>query len=61
MAEKNTLTIRLVKSPIGAKRNHIACVRGLGLTRLGQQREVLDTPAIRGMINTVRHLVKIIR
>jgi ribosomal protein L30 len=32
-------------------------VRGLGFHRMGEVREVIDTPSTRGMVNTVRHLV----
>jgi len=53
-----TLKVTLVKSPIGAKPEHRACVRGLGLKRLNQTVELPDTPAIRGMINRVSYLVK---
>jgi large subunit ribosomal protein L30 len=49
--------VKLVKSPIGAKSNHVATVQGLGLKRRGQVRELIDTPSTRGMVNTVRHLV----
>ncbi len=55
-----TFKIKLTKSPIGAKANHIGCVRGLGLSRTGQVRALVDTPATRGMVNTVRHLVTVI-
>lgn len=53
-----TLKVKLVKSPIGAKPDHRACVRGLGLRRLNHAVEVADTPAIRGMINKVSYLVR---
>ncbi len=53
-----TLKVTLVKSPIGSKQPHRACVRGLGLRRLNQTVELPDTPAIRGMINRVSYLVK---
>jgi large subunit ribosomal protein L30 len=49
--------VKLFKSPIGAKHNHVATVKGLGLKRIGQVREIIDTPSSRGMVNTVRHLV----
>ena len=58
MANK-TLTVTLVKSPISAKAAHQATVKGLGLKRMHQTRELEDTPAVRGMINAVRHLVKV--
>jgi len=49
--------VKLVKSPIGAKGSHVATVQGLGLKKMGQVREIIDTPSTRGMVNTVRHLV----
>ena len=47
-----------IKSVIGIRESHRACVRGLGLRRLNQTVEVEDTPAVRGMINKVYYLVK---
>ena len=60
MAKANAkmLKVTLVRSPIGTKRAHRACVRGLGLRRLRQTVEVIDTPATRGLIDTVAYLVK---
>ena len=58
MAEGKTIKVTLVKSVIGTKPAHRACVRGLGLRRLNHTVEVLDTPAIRGMINRVSYLLK---
>jgi len=55
---KKTVKVTLVKSPISAKKNHQATVRGLGLKRMHQTRELEDTPAVRGMITKVAHLVK---
>jgi len=54
-----TLKVTLIKSPISAKAAHQATVRGLGLKRMRQTRELVDTPAVRGMINKVAHLVKV--
>ena len=54
-----TLKVTLVRSPIGTKQNHRHCVRGLGLRKLHQTVEVEDTPAVRGMINTVNYLLKL--
>ncbi len=51
------LKVTLVKSIIGTKQDHRATVRGLGLRRRHQTVELIDTPAIRGMINKVRYLV----
>ena len=59
-AEHKTLRVKLVKSPIGAKKNHVASVRGLGLHRMHETVELKDTPEVRGMINCVNHLVKVV-
>jgi len=59
MAEAKTVKVTLIKSPIGAKRNHVASVRGLGLRRMHQTVELTDTPEVRGMINCVNFLVKV--
>jgi len=48
-----------VKSPIGALKNHKACVTGLGLRRIRHTVEVEDTPSVRGMINKISHLVEV--
>jgi large subunit ribosomal protein L30 len=53
------IKVTLVKSVIGTKPQHRACVRGLGLRRLNHTVEVLDTPANRGMINRVSYLLKL--
>ncbi|MCI3951599.1 MAG: ribosomal protein [Burkholderiales bacterium] len=50
--------VTLVKSLIGTRPEHRACVRGLGLRRLNHTVEVVDTPATRGMVNSVAYLVK---
>jgi large subunit ribosomal protein L30 len=53
-----TVKVTLVRSPIGTKQSHRACVRGLGLRKIRQTVELADTPAIRGMIDRVAYLVK---
>ena len=60
MADKKTLTVKLVRSPIGTKTSHRATVRGLGLRQLGSERVLEDTPAVRGMINKVSYLVQVL-
>ena len=60
MAEGKKIKVTLVRSLIGTKGEHRACVRGLGLRRIRHTVEVLDTPANRGMINKVSYLVKIV-
>ena len=57
MAEK--LKITLVKSPIGAVPKQKATVAALGLTKLNKTVEMSDNGAVRGMIQSVRHLVKV--
>ena len=52
------IKVTLVRSPIGTKQAHRACVRGLGLKKIRQTVELADTPATRGLINTVSYLVK---
>ncbi len=54
-----TLKVTLMKSPIGFNRNQEAVVRGLGLRRIRHTVELKDTPATRGMIHKVRHLVEV--
>lgn len=57
MAERK-IKVTLVKSVIGTKQDHRATVRGLGLRRINHSAELLDTPAVRGMIKKVAYLVK---
>ncbi|MES2562315.1 MAG: 50S ribosomal protein L30 [Pseudomonadota bacterium] len=56
--DAKTIKVKLVKSLIGTKPEHRACVRGLGLRRMNSSAEVIDTPANRGMINRVSYLLK---
>jgi len=55
-----TLKIRQIGSVIGCPEKQRATVRGLGLRRLNQVVERPDTPAIRGMVNRIPHLVQIV-
>ncbi|MBU1237463.1 MAG: 50S ribosomal protein L30 [Gammaproteobacteria bacterium] len=57
MAEKK-IKVTLVKSVIGTKQDHRATVCGLGLRKLNSSAELVDTPAVRGMIQKVAYLVK---
>jgi large subunit ribosomal protein L30 len=52
------LKVTLVRSINGRLKKHQACVRGLGLRRMHQTVEVIDTPENRGMINKVSYLLK---
>jgi large subunit ribosomal protein L30 len=54
------IRVKLVRSGIGRPRRHRETLRGLGLTRLGRVRELEDTPAVRGMIRQVQHLVEVL-
>jgi large subunit ribosomal protein L30 len=60
MTTKKTLTVKLVRSPIGTRESHRATVRGLGLRGVNSQKVLEDTPAVRGMINKVSYLVQVI-
>lgn len=55
-----TVKIQQIKSEIGYNRKQRATLRGLGLRKMNQVRELEDTPAVRGMINKVRHLVVVL-
>ena len=57
--ETRKVKITLVKSTIGFHRNQAKVVEGIGLRRLGHTVELPDTPAVRGMIQKVRHLVTV--
>jgi len=52
------VTVTLRRSAIGTKPNQRKTLRSLGLRRLGAAVELKDTPAVRGMIRTVAHLVE---
>lgn len=56
----NTIKVKLVKGLIGTRRDHRATVRGLGLRRVNSVSELQDTPSVRGMINKVSYLVKVV-
>ncbi len=54
-----TLKVTLVRSPIGFPKPQKATVRALGLRRMNQTVEHQDTPAVRGMLAAVTHLVRV--
>jgi large subunit ribosomal protein L30 len=60
MSDKKTVTVKLVRSPIGTKQSHRDTVRGLGLRKLNSQAVLEDTPAVRGMINKIAYLVQVL-
>lgn len=51
------LRVKLVKSKSGASGTMLQTIQGLGLVKLGDERLLKDTPAIRGMVFKVKHLV----
>jgi large subunit ribosomal protein L30 len=53
------LKVKLVKSAIGYSKRQKDTVKALGLRKIGQMVEHQDTPAIRGMIDKVSHLVQV--
>ena len=59
VASSKTLSITLIKSPIGRLKNHKASIAGLGLRKIGQTVEVEDSPAVRVMIKQVSYLLKV--
>ena len=60
MSDKKTLTVKLVKSVAGTKQSHRDTVRGLGLRKLNSESVLQDTPAVRGMIDKIAYLVKVL-
>jgi large subunit ribosomal protein L30 len=58
-AVKKTLRVKQVKSGIGFTQRQRQTLRGLGLKRMLQVVELEDTPAVRGMITSIAHLVKV--
>ena len=60
MTTQAKIIVQLVRSPIGTKESHRATVRGLGLRGVNSVSELEDTPAVRGMINKISYLVKVL-
>jgi large subunit ribosomal protein L30 len=56
---KKTIKVTQTGSPIGRKVDQKRTLVGLGLGRINRTRELEDTPAVRGMIRKVQHLVRI--
>jgi large subunit ribosomal protein L30 len=52
--------VKLVRSIAGTRESHRATIRGLGLRGMNSERELEDTPAVRGMINKVSYLVQVL-
>ena len=60
MAEKKTLTVKQIGSPIRRKNDQRATLVGLGLNRMGRESTLEDTPSVRGMIAKVQHMVEVV-
>ncbi len=58
-AERKTVKVTQTGSPIGRPKDQRATLIGLGLNKLNRTRELEDTPAVRGMIRKVSHLVRV--
>ena len=57
--KKNTIRVTQTGSPIGRPNDQRATLIGLGLNKMNRTRELEDTPAVRGMVNKVKHLVRV--
>jgi len=57
---KKKITVKQIRSAIGRKKDQEATLIGLGLNKLNKVKELEDTPAVRGMVNKVKHLVEIV-
>ena len=60
MTTPGKVKVQLVRSPIGTRESHRATVRGLGLRGVNSVKELEDTPAVRGMINKISYLVRVL-
>lgn len=53
------LQVTLKNSAIGRSRKQLATIQGLGLRKIGQSRRLENTPAVRGMVKKVLHLIEV--
>ena len=60
MTTNKSVTVEQTGSSIGRPERQRQTLLGLGLTRIGRRRTLQDTPAVRGLIAKVAHLVKIV-
>ena len=58
-SSKKTVKITQIRSVLGRKPGQKETLIGLGLNKIRRSRELEDTPAVRGMINKVAHLIKV--
>ncbi len=61
MEGKKSVTVEQTGSPIGRRRDQEETLKGLGLNKRHRRRVLEDTPAVRGMIRKVQHLVTVIK
>ncbi|SBT59876.1 50S ribosomal protein L30 [Plesiomonas shigelloides] len=59
MTMAKTIKVTQTRSSIGRLPKHKATLRGLGLRRMNHTVELIDTPAVRGMINQVSYMIKV--
>jgi len=60
MAKNKTIVVQQIGSPIRRDKSQRATLIGLGLNKMNKQRELVDTPEVRGMINKIPHLVRVV-
>jgi len=60
MASNKTIKVEQTGSPLRRQHNQRETLVGLGLNKIGRSRDLPDTPMTRGMINKVKHLVRIV-
>ena len=60
MDSRKSVTVEQTGSPIGRRPDQRQTLKGLGLNKLRRRRVLEDTPAVRGMINKVKHLVRVV-
>lgn len=58
--EEKRILVKLIKSEISQPETQRRTLRGMGLTRIGRTVRLKDTPAIRGMVRKVAHLVQVV-
>jgi len=60
MAAKKTITVEQIGSPLRRPDKQRRTLIGLGLNKMNRKRTLEDTPAVRGMVNKISHLVRIV-
>ena len=59
-SSKGTVTVQQIRSGLGRKKDQQGTLVGLGLCKLNRTKTLEDTPAVRGMIDKVKHLVQVV-